>query len=121
MPMGSPTPIDRMVADLLAAQFFDLVKGSFGLGAGGGTFAALFARANGGPVAANEPYLVGERGPEVFIPRTSGSVVANNELGGGAVTVVQNVMTPDVNSFRYNSRQLAMDQSRLLGQARAMS
>lgn len=35
------------------------------------------ARANGGPVAAGKRYLVGERGPEIFAPRTSGQIIPN--------------------------------------------
>lgn len=35
----------------------------------------------GGPVAANVPYLVGEAGPEMFIPKTSGDIVPNNKIG----------------------------------------
>jgi len=46
---------------------------------GGGTpFAGAF-RANGGPVSANTPYLVGERGPELMVPSTSGMVLSNSE------------------------------------------
>jgi hypothetical protein len=41
------------------------------------------ARAHGGPVRAGKPYLVGERGPELFVPTMSGSVVANDALAGG--------------------------------------
>jgi hypothetical protein len=41
----------------------------------------LPGRANGGPVAANTAYLVGERGPEVFLPSTSGQIVPNVDLG----------------------------------------
>jgi hypothetical protein len=37
----------------------------------------LPGRANGGPVSGNTPYLVGERGPELFVPGVSGSVVSN--------------------------------------------
>jgi hypothetical protein len=40
------------------------------------------ARADGGPVTAGSAYLVGERGPELFTPGTSGSVVPNHALGG---------------------------------------
>ena len=39
-------------------------------------------RAMGGPVAAGMPYVVGERGPELFVPRGSGTIIANNKLGG---------------------------------------
>ena len=35
--------------------------------------------ANGGPVNANEPYIIGERGPELFIPFQSGRVASNGE------------------------------------------
>jgi hypothetical protein len=38
-------------------------------------------RANGGPVSGNTPYLVGERGPELFVPSVSGSIVPNNSVG----------------------------------------
>ena len=49
-------------------------------------------RANGGPVSANQPYIVGERGPELFVPSRSGSIVPNDRLGGGDnVSVVVNV------------------------------
>jgi hypothetical protein len=41
------------------------------------------ARALGGPVSAGKSFLVGERGPELFIPSQSGSIVANNKLRGG--------------------------------------
>lgn len=40
------------------------------------------ARANGGPVYPNRAYLVGERGPELVVPRSAGTVVPNNALGG---------------------------------------
>lgn len=49
------------------------------------------ARANGGPVASGQTYLVGERGPELFTPNTSGAIIPNHALGGpaqgGGVTV----------------------------------
>lgn len=39
--------------------------------------------ASGGYAMADTPYIVGERGPELFVPNANGQVVANNELGGG--------------------------------------
>ena len=48
-------------------------------------------RAMGGPVAGGRPYLVGERGPELMVPAGNGTVVPNNALGGGGVTVVQHI------------------------------
>lgn len=48
-------------------------------------------RAMGGPVTAGRPYLVGERGPELFVPGRTGGIVSNNQMGGGGVTVNQTV------------------------------
>jgi tape measure domain-containing protein len=70
------------------------------LGAGGGmvgkfgTFGPNYGiaqRALGGPVSAGSPYLVGERGPELFMPSRGGSIIPNNALGGGGTSVVVNV------------------------------
>ena len=47
-------------------------------------------KANGGPVSGGSPYIVGERGPELFVPSNSGTVVPNNALGGN-VSIVVNV------------------------------
>ena len=47
----------------------------------------LIPRANGGPVGAGRPYLVGERGPELFVPGAQGNIVPNNAMGGANVTV----------------------------------
>jgi len=48
-------------------------------------------RAAGGPVSAGSPYLVGERGPELFMPRTSGSIYPNDAMGMGGANIVVNV------------------------------
>ena len=40
----------------------------------------LFGRANGGPVNAGRPYMVGERGPELFVPGQSGGIMRNEEM-----------------------------------------
>lgn len=56
--------------------FGDLFKGLFGGG-----------RADGGPVSGGTPYVVGERGPELFVPRGSGTIVPNGAMGGGSMAV----------------------------------
>ncbi|WP_423192981.1 phage tail tape measure protein [Cupriavidus sp. H18C2] len=53
-------------------------------------------RAAGGPVSAGQPYIVGEVGPELFVPPASGSIVPNSALsagaaGGGNVTIIQHI------------------------------
>jgi hypothetical protein len=45
-------------------------------------------KAAGGPVIGGRPYVVGEVGPELFVPRTSGSIVPSHKLGGSGGVVV---------------------------------
>ena len=50
--------------------------------------------ANGGPVGMRKPYIVGEQGPELFVPNQSGNIIPNHDLagvGGGSTSVVVNV------------------------------
>ena len=42
-------------------------------------------REKGGPVSSGRPYLVGEKGPELFVPRNSGGIVPNNKYGIGGM------------------------------------
>ena len=54
-------------------------------------------RAMGGPVSGGSPYVVGEQGPELFVPHASGTIVPNNKMGSsggggsGSVTVNYNI------------------------------
>ena len=55
-------------------------------------FASIFGggKASGGPVGAGTAYVVGERGPELFVPNASGSIIPNQRLssaGGGGTTI----------------------------------
>jgi hypothetical protein len=54
-------------------------------GAIGGAFGG--GRASGGPVMGGTTYLVGEKGPELFTPSNSGSIIPNNALGRGGSTI----------------------------------
>lgn len=51
----------------------NLFDGSLTSGLGG-------FRANGGPAKAGQPYMVGERGPELFVPGSNGGVMRNEDL-----------------------------------------
>lgn len=55
----------------------------------GGLFTSLISgtRANGGPVTGGSSYLVGERGPEIFTPATTGRITPNSAMGGSGVAV----------------------------------
>jgi len=50
-----------------------------------------FFRADGGPVSRGKSYIVGERGPEMFTPGSTGMITPNHELGGSSTNVVVNV------------------------------
>lgn len=88
--------------------------GASGGGGGAGLLSGLFGggHADGGDVTPGKTYLVGERGPELLqIGAAGGSIVPNGQFGQGggggtSVTVVQNIKTPDVNSFKSSSAQL---------------
>jgi hypothetical protein len=61
---------------------------------GGGSFlGSLFGgfMANGGSVSSDKAYIVGEKGPELFVPSSNGTIVPNDKMGGNGVTVVQNI------------------------------
>jgi hypothetical protein len=62
--------------------------------------------AKGGPVMSNKPYVVGERGPEVFVPGQSGTIIPNGAGGGTAITY--NINAVDSQSFQ---QALAKDPS----------
>ncbi len=53
----------------------------------------------GGSRQQGTPFLVGERGPELFTPSTAGTVTPNHQLGGGGATVNFNITTVDAQSF----------------------
>ena len=53
---------------------------------GGGKKSNPNMKAEGGPVSANTPYIVGERGPEWFVPQMSGTIIPNNKIPNAATT-----------------------------------
>ena len=57
-----------------ATDFIGLLTGS------------LTGKASGGSVIAGQPYMVGEQGAEMFVPGQSGTIIPNNNLGGGHIT-----------------------------------
>ena len=61
--------------------------GGFGNSLGAGSYNFAGARAGGGPVSAGSAYLVGERGPEIVVPRQSSVVIPNGKGMGGGQTI----------------------------------
>jgi phage-related minor tail protein len=85
---------------------------------GGGALPSSFnqylaPRASGGPVSGNTPYLVGEKGPELFMPSGSGTIIPNGPTSqmGGTTNVTNNYINAiDTKSF----------EDRLLGSSNAI-
>ena len=89
-----------IIKELYDVYVVQRLVGGFGQDGGSGSgilglLGGLFGKASGGTVMSNQPYLVGEKGPELIVPRNRGHVM-NADLtadalgGGGGVTVVQN-------------------------------
>ena len=73
----------------------NLLGGFFGGGGSSPVFGSTAfwgGKADGGDVSSSNSYMVGERGPELFVPKTAGTVIPNNKLGsmGGQPQVVYN-------------------------------
>lgn len=87
--------VDRMVADMLAAQLQLLLFGDMGKGRSGDTgilgsiFGGIFGfggwKAGGGMVEAGKAYVVGEKRPELFVPRSNGEILPS--VGGNIVNL----------------------------------
>lgn len=123
--------IDMMAFDILSSIFLPTTGFTGGISSGltapsGGGFPGLEVggsantslggvvlpgMANGGAVSAGSSYIVGEQGPELFMPRTSGSIYPNDTLGGMGSNVVVNV---DASG---SSIQGDSTQANMLGQA----
>jgi tape measure domain-containing protein len=93
---GTKVSFKAFVSDMLAMLAKLLVKMMIFKALGGtkfGDFIGIPAPtqgAGGGGIQAGRPYLVGERGPEMFFPRMGGHMVPNHALaggGGGGVTI----------------------------------
>lgn len=86
--------------EALFSSLFPGAGGGGGSGIGDGGMARgprlAGARAKGGPVIGGKAYLVGERGPEIFSPPSSGAIIPNDALGAarGGITVNNNFTVP---------------------------
>ena len=90
--------LNRIRDKIIEAQIDKLIGGfgeAFGKGASGGEkkglggflgglLGGLFA--NGGQPPVNKISVVGERGPELFVPRSAGTIIPNDQIGGSSIT-----------------------------------
>lgn len=68
--------IRDLAAMIIKAQIFKAIQASLGFFG-----ISIPGLATGGPAQAGQPYIVGEKGPELFVPKQAGTVIPNNKLG----------------------------------------
>ena len=118
----------RSIINDLASSLLRLGINTLLRNTGIGLFANLPGLANGGQASAGRSYLVGERGPEIFTPKSSGTVIPNNKIGGSGgivnninVNVSAEGMQADANENRGKELGVALAsaiQSELIKQKR---
>ena len=121
------------VLDQIAAQALQGLFGSGGGSSGGlggilnfsgllGSILGLPGRATGGPVSPGRGYLVGERGPELFVPTSAGRVEASLGSGGArrdvkvSITIAAPSGTSAPQALQRSSRQVASAVRRALSE-----
>lgn len=121
--------LTRMVAEAAAAQLNTYLFGA--KGAGGGALGGLgdifefltkgfsvAPRAAGGPITPGRAYLVGEKGPEIVVPRASGTVLPNGAGMAAAPTFVVNVQgDASENTLRLIRGAMAQFEARMMTRA----
>ena len=102
-----------IIQDLLKIELRAQATKILGLvGGGGGIFSAigsLLGFANGGNPPINKPSIVGEKGPELFVPKTAGTIIPNGGSvggGGGGAAATTNV-TNNYNISAIDSKSVA--------------
>tara|TARA_Y100001937_G_scaffold27201_1_gene39047 strand:- start:512 stop:2281 length:1770 start_codon:yes stop_codon:yes gene_type:complete len=89
--------LNKLIDASFNMAFFGNMQGS--LGGGGGLFGSVLGmfgenkkkipeRAKGGPVQGGRSFVVGEKGPELFTPKSTGMITPNHALGGSTNVVV---------------------------------
>ena len=89
----------KIVDDMIASKEINKV-GGFNLFGYNIWDATLEAKAQGGPVQAGKPYIVGEQGPEVIIPNASGNVLSNDNSQIFAMLLAANPQLQQVSRTR---------------------
>ena len=106
--------LQKNLVEPLSNAFQNFGASIFGGGGGEGTPSYSYqhftpnphTRALGGPVARGNPYLVGERGPELFVPGANGRIIPNGKMGGNQVNVtVNNTVSDQVSANVYQESQ----------------
>ena len=117
----------RNILNDIASQFLRLGINTLLGSIFGGPFAKLPSFATGGRPPVGRPSIVGERGPELFVPTTAGTIIPNDKMGGVTNNIVVNVDVDggaSVDADENNSKQFGLAlaaaiQSEIINQKRA--
>ncbi len=116
---GFDQMLQQMAAKWLSSQMMHLFAQGLGslvtaLGGNGKSITSAFGgfRAAGGSVSSGVPYMVGEQGPEMFVPHSGGHIVPNHQLGGGHIFHITINNPADGNSVRQSMGQAMNDAGR---------
>lgn len=122
----------KALADIAASASSSLLSSALGLESSSGTTSGISSligsvlglpgRATGGPVSPGQAYLVGERGPELFVPTSAGSVASNGALNSASRNVNVSIQLNSGGSdapaaMQRSSRQVASAVRRALSQS----
>ena len=101
----------RNILNDIASQFLRLGINTLLGSIFGGPFAKLPSFATGGRPPVGRPSIVGERGPEIFVPSTAGTIIPNNRIGGGVtnnIVVNEDASGSNVEGNEQQSRELGL-------------
>lgn len=114
--------ISSIIEMIVRSQIQKMIATIFGTGAGGtgggffGAIKSIFGFADGGRPPVGRPSIVGERGPELFVPNTAGTIIPNDQLGMGG-TVNNTYITNQISAIDAKSvaQLFAENRKTLLG------
>ena len=114
--------LKALIFDPLSDALSGLFKGAMGGGGGGagGILGALFGGffAEGGSPPVGKVSVVGERGPELFVPQSAGTIIPNKALGGQSVVINQQISIGE--GVSANGVMSAMQASKEMAKAEVM-
>lgn len=108
--------VNAIISDLarIAIQRFVIAPIENAVQSAAGTLGSIAGLAVGGPAGPGSAYLVGERGPELFVPSGNGEIVPMAQRTGTRPQIVVQVQTRDAQSFVKSESQVAAMLTRAL-------
>jgi len=85
---------DSIISDLIRIMVQQSITGPLAAAFGSGSFLSMLGFAGGGDPPLGRASLVGENGPELFMPHSAGTIIPNSKLGGGSDIVVNIIESP---------------------------